>query len=105
MDGVADASVVAVPDKFFGETVGTFVRRAPSEAGRQLTREAIRKYVSEHTRQGAPSWIWFLGEESVPEDYPATGSGKIRKIELRNWVKRLMESDIGRVGPQKREFN
>lgn len=47
--------------------------------------------------QNAPAWVWFMGEDGVPEELPKTASGKVMKHVLRNWVKDLAKKEVGRV--------
>lgn len=49
------------------------------------------------SHQSAPSWVWFLGEEGIEEEFPKTASGKVRKVELREWAKGLVEREVGRT--------
>lgn len=45
--------------------------------------------------QNAPFWVWFVGEDGVPEELPKTASGKVQKHILRKWSKDLAERDVG----------
>ena len=85
LDGVADASVVGVPDATLGEVVGVFVQRKDTPAGAALTADALRKHVKSLSPQATPAHVWFLGEAGAPASYPATVSGKVRllAVELR----------------------
>lgn len=90
LDGVADASVIGVPDDLHGELIGVFVQRKDTAAGRALTRATVRAHVKAANPQAAPAYVWFLGEDGAPTAYPATVSGKIRKVELRAIAKTLL---------------
>ncbi|KAK4054055.1 hypothetical protein OIO90_003700 [Microbotryomycetes sp. JL221] len=96
--GVNDCSVVAVPDSFMGEVPGAFVSRAETPEGKNLTGQQLREHVTGLLgHQHAPDWVWFLGEDGVDGAFPVTQSGKIRKVELRDWAKGLVERKVGRV--------
>lgn len=76
------ASVVGIPDQKYGEVVGAFIKlsagqnRPSDEDLRVWTRETLG-------RHKAPQFIFVFGEEGVPSTVPVTGSGKVRKVELR----------------------
>lgn len=89
--GVSDASVIGVPDQLYGETVGVFIRRNTSiPEGFTLTIEDVQEHVLRHSkRESVPTWVWFLGEDGVIDEFPTTASGKIRKVDLRRVAKQL----------------
>ncbi|SJX65406.1 related to Long-chain-fatty-acid--CoA ligase [Sporisorium reilianum f. sp. reilianum] len=96
MDGIATNAVIAVPDDKYGEAVGVFVARSHAEA--HVTPAEIRAYVKKNVGgQSAPAWVWFLGEEGVPSEFPKTASGKIQKVVLRDWAKDLAAKNQGKV--------
>ncbi|KAJ5094781.1 hypothetical protein N7456_010642 [Penicillium angulare] len=76
------ASVIAIPDQKYGEVVGAFIQlstgktRPSDEDLRAWTRETLG-------RHKAPQYIFVFGEEGVSSTVPVTGSGKVRKVELR----------------------
>jgi acyl-CoA synthetase (AMP-forming)/AMP-acid ligase II len=75
LDGVADASVVGVPDERYGEQVAAFVRL---EDGATLTLEAMREQLGERiARFKVPRYL------TVVDEWPTTPSGKIQKFRLR----------------------
>lgn len=75
MDGIADVSVYAVRDEFFGEEVAASVR-LKSQA--KLSAEAIREYCrSRLAKFKVPRYVRFV------ETFPMTPSGKIQKYKLR----------------------
>lgn len=73
-DAIEEVAVVGIPDEKWGEQVACFMRGTaplrPSEAD-------LRAFVRERlSPQKTPAfWIWV-------EDWPLTGSGKIRKFQL-----------------------
>ncbi|KAJ5579449.1 uncharacterized protein N7459_005434 [Penicillium hispanicum] len=76
------ASVIGIPDQKYGEVVGAFIQvgvgqnRPTDEELRVWTRETLG-------RHKAPQYVLAFGEEGVPNTVPVTGSGKVRKMELR----------------------
>ncbi|KAH9812721.1 hypothetical protein DFH28DRAFT_1109433 [Melampsora americana] len=95
VEGVLDSAVVGVPDDFFGETVGVFVK-CNGRVDRSQICEAVRTRLS---HQNSPTWVWFLNnrEEVEDEDFPMTASGKIKKVELRKMAIELCKKKIGKV--------
>ncbi|EMD34787.1 hypothetical protein CERSUDRAFT_116973 [Gelatoporia subvermispora B] len=94
---IREAAVVSVPDPRFGETVGTWIVRAPS-AKEPLTRANVKAFVAGRMNpQNAPTWVWFAGEDGVPGEIPKTASGKVMKHVLRAWSKDLAGKGIGAV--------
>src|SRR5438876_417066 len=72
---VADAQVLGVPDKFFGEELLAVV--VPKE-GAQLTEEELREYCEgQISHQKIPRYFQFVAV------YPMTASGKVQKFILR----------------------
>ncbi len=52
-----------------------------SHAEAHVTPAEIRAYVKKHVGgQSAPAWVWFLGEDGIPQECPKTASGKIQKV-------------------------
>ncbi|KZT70470.1 acetyl-CoA synthetase-like protein [Daedalea quercina L-15889] len=95
---ICQAAAVAVPHPVLGEVVGAWIVREENEP-RQLSREEVRGIVAQGINpQNAPAWVWFTGEDGVPDELPKTASGKVMKHVLRSWVKGLAKKDIGRVG-------
>ncbi|KZP15937.1 acyl-CoA synthetase [Athelia psychrophila] len=80
---ILEASAIAVPDKEYGEVVGAWVVR---RAGHRVTKE-----------DGNPAWIWFVGEDGLPQELPKTASGKIQKHVLRTWSQELVKQIGGRA--------
>lgn len=93
---VREAAVVAVPDQTYGEVVGAWVMREP---GKSCSKEEVRNTVASGMNpQNSPAWVWFVGEDGVPEEIPKTASGKVMKHVLREWSRDLAKKDVGRVG-------
>ncbi|KAI0073641.1 acyl-CoA synthetase [Panus rudis PR-1116 ss-1] len=90
---IREAAAVAVPDMKYGEVVGAWVLKDPNS---KLTRAEVRQTVAENMNpQNAPAWVWFLGEDGVPDELPKTASGKVQKHVLRNWSKELSKKGLG----------
>jgi long-chain acyl-CoA synthetase len=75
------ASVIGIPDQKYGEVVGAFIaitgtRRPTDDELRAWTRETLG-------RHKAPQHVFVFGEEGISSTVPVTGSGKVRKVELR----------------------
>lgn len=75
--------MVSVPDERFGETVSVFIVRSGTANTAELTPSIVRAHVKEHlSGQSAPDWVWFCGDEGVPDALPATASGKVQKVSV-----------------------
>ncbi|EPD58806.1 AMP-binding protein [Streptomyces sp. HGB0020] len=72
---VAEVAVVGVPDPVWGERVAAFIRRAP---GRTVAEKELFDHVRAHLAPHKTPRTWVF-----VEDFPLTGSGKIRKNVLR----------------------
>ncbi|GLI72154.1 hypothetical protein PoHVEF18_000322 [Penicillium ochrochloron] len=76
------ASVIGIPDAKYGEVVGAFIQLAAGQ--NRPTDEELRAWTRETLgRHKAPQHVFVFGEEGVPSTVPVTGSGKVRKVELR----------------------
>ncbi|KAH9849602.1 hypothetical protein C2E23DRAFT_838789 [Lenzites betulinus] len=97
---IREAAVVSVPDPKYGEVVGAWIVREPQTA---ISKEETRRVVAEGMNpQNSPTWVWFVGEEGVPEEIPKTASGKVQKHILRDWSKELAQRGVGRVSSEGR---
>jgi fatty-acyl-CoA synthase len=76
--GVADVSVIGVPDKKYGEVVVAFVRPDPLKA-RPDSDELLAYCRANLASYKCPVAIWLVDE------LPLTPSGKTKKYELREW--------------------
>ncbi|KAL5360222.1 acyl-CoA synthetases /AMP-acid ligases II [Aspergillus floccosus] len=89
--GVADVSVVGVPDERYGEVVAAFV--IPQEQNSAATQEDtirdwVRNGLSHHL---VPKYVFYFQPH---EAFPKTASGKIQKFKLKEMaVKILKERD------------
>lgn len=75
---VNEASVVGIKDERYGEVVGCFLKEA--EGSPRPTVEELKTWVGELLgRHKAPSYCFWIGDAGIGNDFPKTGSGKIRK--------------------------
>ena len=73
---VLECAVVAVPDEKWGETPAAIVVRKP---GQELTAEELREYLRDKLAKfKMPKHVEFRDEA-----LPKTGTGKIRKLDLK----------------------
>lgn len=80
------ASVIGIPDHKYGEVVGAFIQIAAGQS--RPTEEELRGWTRETLgRHKAPQHVFVFGEEGIPSTIPVTGSGKVRKMELRELAK------------------
>ena len=76
------ACVIGIPDRKYGEVVGAFIQlssgktRPSDEDLRVMTQETLGRHKT-------PRHIFVFGEGIIPSTVPVTGSGKVRKVELR----------------------
>ncbi|KAL1306332.1 hypothetical protein AAFC00_005050 [Neodothiora populina] len=90
-DSIERAVVVGLSHSKYGEVVAAFLQR-PSDRARPSD-DSVRAWTRETLgRHKAPSHIFWLGEDGVPEDIPITGSGKIKKFEFRKLGESLLLS-------------
>lgn len=89
LPGVAEIAVVAVPDPRVGEHACAVVRLRPGAAAPTL--DALRSHLAA-VGLARPKWPEEL---RVVEAFPRTASGKIRKVDLRAWL-RSEARDAGR---------
>ncbi|KAL4895478.1 hypothetical protein BDV59DRAFT_155820 [Aspergillus ambiguus] len=86
--GVADVSVVGVPDERYGEVVAAFV--IPKEHDKGVTQEEtirtwVRKGLSHHL---VPKYVFYFNPH---EAFPKTASGKIQKFKLKEMAVQLLK--------------
>jgi acyl-CoA synthetase (AMP-forming)/AMP-acid ligase II len=81
LPGVAEIAVVAAPDERLGEHACAIVRMLPGAAPVALTDVTAHLSGVGLARQKWPE------ELRLVDDFPRTASGKIRKVELRAWLR------------------
>lgn len=94
-DAISRAAVVGIRNARYGEVVGAFLQ--PAIATRSVSKRPTDEEIRGWTRQAlgwhkAPVHIFWLGEEGAPNDIPQTGSGKVKKFELRSLGERIVAS-------------
>ncbi|RMJ28843.1 long-chain-fatty-acid-CoA ligase [Aspergillus sp. HF37] len=86
------ASVIGVADAKYGEVVGAFIAVAPGFEDKRASDEALRNWVRETLgRYKVPHYVFVFGEEGVDRAVPVTGSGKVRKVDLRRTAMEVLE--------------
>jgi len=81
LPGVAEVAVVAAPDERLGERACAVVRLRPGVAS--LTLADVTAHLSS-LGLARPKWPEDL---RLVDDFPRTASGKIRKVDLRAWLR------------------
>ncbi|KAL4786318.1 hypothetical protein BJX76DRAFT_365965 [Aspergillus varians] len=88
------ASVIGVPDQKYGEVVGAFI--AVAEGAARPSDEELRAWTRETLgRHKAPQHVFVFGEEGVDRTVPVTGSGKVRKVDLRKIAAGVLDGRAG----------
>jgi fatty-acyl-CoA synthase len=85
--GVADVSVIGVPDAEWGEIVVAFVQPRP---GRRLSGDDLAAFCREHLASYKTPRIWRFVDQ-----LPQTASGKVQKFMLRDRFDR--ETNVPRL--------
>ncbi|KAL5343478.1 hypothetical protein BJX70DRAFT_354257 [Aspergillus crustosus] len=86
--GVADVSIVGVPDERYGEVVAAFIISKEHEADEASKASAIKEFVREKlSGHLVPKYIFFL---EPTDSFPKTASGKIQKFKLRETAIKLL---------------
>ncbi|KAL2854072.1 hypothetical protein BJX68DRAFT_38735 [Aspergillus pseudodeflectus] len=84
------ASVIGIPDQKYGEVVGAFIAVADGQSRPSV--ESLREWTRETLgRHKAPQHVFVFGEEGVDRTIPVTGSGKVRKVDLRKIAAGVLE--------------
>ncbi|CDM30247.1 AMP-dependent synthetase/ligase [Penicillium roqueforti FM164] len=89
---IVQASVVGVPNARLGEEIAAFVELTNGHA--KPTDEELQKWVrASLSRFKTPKHFWWIGspQHGVPREWPKTASGKLRKPDLREVAKELLE--------------
>lgn len=83
------AIVVGLPDKKYGEKVAAFLQRS-SDAKRPSLEEVLAWTREKLGRHKSPVHVFWLGEDGLSADVPITGSGKIKKFEMKKIGQQLL---------------
>jgi acyl-CoA synthetase (AMP-forming)/AMP-acid ligase II len=96
---ISRAVVVGVRHPKYGEVVGAFLQHMDCSVSTRTnpSRDEIQ-YWTRITlgRHKAPAHVFWLGEEGIPAEVPQTGSGKVKKPDLRILAERVMAKRRGR---------
>ncbi|KAL3475510.1 hypothetical protein BJX99DRAFT_229471 [Aspergillus californicus] len=88
------ASVIGISDPKYGEVVGAFI--AIADGASKPSTEDLRAWTRETLgRHKAPQHVFVFGEEGVDSTVPVTGSGKVRKVDLRKIAAGVLERRLG----------
>lgn len=91
------ASVIGIPDQKYGEVVGAFLALAADVSARPSDEE-LRAWTRETLgRHKAPQYFFVFGEEGVDRTIPVTGSGKVRKVDLRKIAASVLERRLAKT--------
>ncbi|KAH8901418.1 acetyl-CoA synthetase-like protein [Thozetella sp. PMI_491] len=91
---IANASVVGIKDEKYGEVVGVFLE---SRDGKKVLDREVQDWVTQRlARQKMPRHIFWLGEPGVGDQYPLTGSGKVKKHILRDLGFDLVQKKVAK---------
>jgi long-chain acyl-CoA synthetase len=88
---VATAIVVGLPDTHYGEVVGAFLAHEDGSSPMPRddeVRDWVRRKLGKHK---APAHIFWLGRNGIPATVPLTGSGKVRKFEMAQLGRTLLD--------------
>lgn len=96
--------MIGIPDQKYGEVVGAFIALAGTDTTSNINHEAdaqtqkrpsdeeLRAWTRETLgRHKAPQHIFVFGQEGVDRTIPVTGSGKVRKVDLRKIAAAVLE--------------
>ncbi|THA56598.1 AMP-binding protein [Streptomyces sp. A1136] len=83
---VLDVQVIGVPDAKYGEELMAWVRMR--EGAEPLTAEAVRAYCA-----GRLAHFKIPRYVQVVDEFPMTVTGKVRKVEMRETARRLLDAD------------
>lgn len=90
---VGRAIVVGVPHPKYGEVVGAFLQLRSGQA--KPTDDAIRAWTRQTLGQHkVPAHIFWLGLSGIPSDIPTTGSGKVKKFEMRKRAESMLQPRV-----------
>ncbi|KAL4794204.1 hypothetical protein BDV19DRAFT_399523 [Aspergillus venezuelensis] len=93
------SSVIGIPHPKYGEVVGAFISLAEG-AARPSDEELVSWTREKLGRHKAPQHVFVFGEEGVDSTVPVTGSGKVRKVDLRRIAAGVLERREQKTGGQ-----
>ncbi|KAI1272913.1 hypothetical protein F5Y07DRAFT_412088 [Xylaria sp. FL0933] len=87
---IAQSAVIGVPDQKYGEQICAFVERCPTSTVTPSDKD-LRSWVRETLAYfKAPKYFIWLGSHQRFREWPKTGSGKLRKPDLRKVAPSLL---------------
>ncbi|KAH8672882.1 hypothetical protein BGZ60DRAFT_485381 [Tricladium varicosporioides] len=101
---ISRAVVVGIRDAKYGEVVGAFLQHIDEvESQRKYpTDDEIRAWIRQVLgRHKAPAHVFWFGEEGIPEKVPQTGSGKVKKPEVRILAEKVMAERKALAAPNR----
>lgn len=85
--------MIGIPDAKYGEVVGAFISVSSEFDDRRPSDEELQNWIRQTLgRHKAPRHIFVFGKEGVDREIPVTGSGKLKKEELRKMAAEIMRS-------------
>ncbi|KAI0968658.1 hypothetical protein F4678DRAFT_195531 [Xylaria arbuscula] len=88
---IAQSAVIGVPDEKYGEQIFAFIERSLAASGAIPSDDDIRIWVRKTLAHfKAPKYVVWLGSHPEFEEWPKTGSGKLRKPDLRKLAPRIL---------------
>ncbi|KAE8147219.1 acetyl-CoA synthetase-like protein [Aspergillus avenaceus] len=88
---IEQAAVVGLKDDVYGEVVAAFLQSLPLQVRPSLNE--VKGWVRQaFGRHKAPAHVFWVGPEDLIHEYPATGSGKIRKDALRKMGNMMLDT-------------
>jgi mevalonyl-CoA ligase len=89
---IAQAIVVGIGDPKYGEVVGAFLEQTLEGDNSRPTVEHLQEWVRKNLAwHKAPVHVFWFGDDGVGNTIPLTGSGKIKKQELKKLGDALLE--------------
>ncbi|KAK4457157.1 putative long chain fatty acid acyl-CoA [Cladorrhinum samala] len=89
---ISMAVVVGLKDAHYGEVVGAFLALDEGHSQRPDVEEVREWCRSKLGRHKAPTHVFWLGHDGVPDTVPLTGSGKVKKFEMAQLGNKLLEA-------------
>lgn len=90
---IKQCAVFGVPSPRYGEEVAAILELNDT-AKRRLSDDEVREWVRKDlSRYKAPIYIWWLGDAvaGVPDEWPKTANGKLKKDDIKNIGKGMEE--------------
>ncbi|KAF2654664.1 acetyl-CoA synthetase-like protein [Lophiostoma macrostomum CBS 122681] len=92
---IKQAAVFGVPSARYGEEVAAMLELEEDFNGQRPSQKDIKDWVRmELSRFKTPVYVWWLGDEAlgVPNEWPKTANGKLRKGDIRKIGEELLKT-------------